>query len=107
MAILATLLLTEYGPAAVGSDLNGLSHYPIADHTFFLYRLTSLMRYTFSTMLPIAGPVPVIVAFEGAAYASVLAFAAAVLALVLLILWIQRTTAVRARRYVQETDFVG
>ena len=64
MAILATLLLTEYGPAAVGSDLNGLSHYPIADHTFFLYRLTSLMRYTFSTTLPIAGPVPVIVAFE-------------------------------------------
>ena len=86
MTILGAMLLTDYGPKTVAGALRCVGHYAVSDRTFALAGLADLWRYAYTTVVLVAGLVPLVVglregAVAGLAWALALAMQTAFVAL--------------------------
>ena len=64
MLIVFVSLLTEYGVSLAYDDLNMLRCFPVANRTFFVCRLTNLLRWTGSVVVFIATPTLILTLFR-------------------------------------------
>lgn len=79
MAILGGMVLTDYGPRTVVGALRSVGHHAVSDRTFALAGLADLLRYAWTTVLLVAGLVPLVVGLrEGVAAGLAWALALAV-----------------------------
>lgn len=88
MTILGVMLLTDYGPKTVAGALRCIGHYAVSDRTLALAGLADLSRYAYTTVLLVAGLVPLVVGLRegvaaGLAWALSLAVQTAFVALFL------------------------
>ena len=74
MLVVFVSLLTEYGATLLHDEFGTLRCYPVSDRTFFVCRLTNLLRWTGTTVLFVATPTLILVLIrEGPLFATGLA----------------------------------
>lgn len=56
MLVVFVSLLTEYGATLLHDEFGALRCYPVSDRTFFVCRLTNLLRWTWTEVLLVATP---------------------------------------------------
>ena len=61
MLVVFVSLLTEYGATLLHDEFGALRCYPVSDRTFFVCRLTNLLRWTGTTVLLVATPTLILV----------------------------------------------